>query len=185
MFASRRRDAIVLKQPVCRSATDSTLLQRMVSEERRCFGVRAAERSVDAALPPSNPPLATPPAQRDASPYRRWPWGKGGANRPGERFPAAPRLSGTLRPTDSPAGTLSRRDAGTLRKPIKWNPSPLRVSAPLREIFSLSHVRQSAEGCDRSQTACLSQRDRLHPSPTHGVRLELKHLRQRAFEIVE
>ena len=50
MFASRRRDAIVLKQPVCRSATDSTLLQRMASEEPRCFGVRAAERSADAAL---------------------------------------------------------------------------------------------------------------------------------------
>ena len=40
-----------------------------------------------------------------------------------------PRLSGTLRPT-APGGTLSRRDAGTLRKPIKWNPSPrLRPSA--------------------------------------------------------
>ena len=69
MFASRRRDAIVLKQPVCRSATDSTLLQRMVSEERRCFEVRAAERSADAALVRSNP-----------------------HSRP-------PRLSGTLRPT--------------------------------------------------------------------------------------
>ena len=69
MFASRRWDAIVLKQPVCRSATDSTLLQRMGSEERRCFGVRAAERSADAALVRSNP-----------------------HSRP-------PRLSGTLRPT--------------------------------------------------------------------------------------
>ncbi|MCF7763820.1 MAG: hypothetical protein K9N62_09110, partial [Verrucomicrobia bacterium] len=36
--------------PVCRSATDTTLLQRSASEEARCFGVRAAERSVDAAL---------------------------------------------------------------------------------------------------------------------------------------
>jgi hypothetical protein len=34
--------------PVSRSATDSTLLQRMASEEPRCFGVRAAKRSVDA-----------------------------------------------------------------------------------------------------------------------------------------